>query len=75
MAQVIPIPIRTSKDGLKWLDLEPVLGKRVVLRAHEIDLKNNVLDYDSHHVLEAHAKGDVRIKSKCIEISEKILTY
>ena len=75
MAQAIQIPIRTSRDGLKWLDLEPVLGKRIVLRAHEIDLKQNVLDYDSHHVLEAHAKGDVRIKSKCIEITDKILNY
>ncbi len=63
MPDSITIPTKTFPDGEVWLLLEPILGKRVVLRAHEIDVKNAV-DYDSHHCPEAHAKGSVKCKSK-----------
>lgn len=75
MAEAIQIPVKTYPDGKKWLDLDSVLGKRIILRAHEIDLKNNVQDYDKHHGPEAHAKGSVKCKSKCIEITDKIISY
>ena len=75
MAQAIQIPVKTTPDGEKWLDLESVLGRRVIVRAHEIDLKKNVLDYDGHHVLEAHAKRSVRCKAKGFEITDKILNF
>lgn len=74
MAQAIQIPVKTYPDGQKWLDLDSVLGRRVVLRAHEIDLHQNVQDYDKHHVLEAHAKGGVKCKAKAYSIDDKILT-
>lgn len=73
MAEAIQVPVKTFPDGQKWLDLDSVLGRRVVLRAHEINLKKNVQDYDSHHCPEAHAKGSVKCKSKVYEITDKIL--
>ena len=73
MAEAIQVPVKTYHDGEKWLDLEAVLGRRIVLRAHEIDLKKDVQDYDGHHVPEAHAKRSVKCKSKCIVIKDKIL--
>lgn len=73
MAEAIQVPVKTYSDGQKWLDLDSVLGKRVIVRAHEIDLKKNVQDYDGHHGPEAHAKGSVKCKSKAYEISDKIL--
>ncbi|PIN90670.1 hypothetical protein COU57_02685 [Candidatus Pacearchaeota archaeon CG10_big_fil_rev_8_21_14_0_10_32_14] len=73
MAEVIRIPVHTYPDGQKWLDIDSVLGDRVIMRAHKIDLKQNVQDYDKHHSPEAHAKGSVKCKSKCIEITDKIL--
>ena len=73
MAEAIQIPVKTFPDGQKWLDLESVLGRRVILRAHEIDLKKNVEDYDKHHCPEAHAKRSVKCKSKTFSINDKIL--
>jgi hypothetical protein len=64
MATVIRVPVKRFRDGRVWLLLEEVLGRRVVLRAHEIDLKRNVEDYDAHHGPEAHAKGSVKCCAK-----------
>jgi hypothetical protein len=73
MAQIVKVPIKTFSDGETWLLLEPILGKRVVMRAHHIDIKNNVEDYDSHHGPEAHAKESVKCKAKSWDISDKIV--
>lgn len=73
MAEAVQIPVKTFSDGQKWLDLESVLGRRVILRAHEIDVKMNIQDYDGHHVPEAHAKRSIKCKSKCFIIDDKIL--
>jgi len=72
MAQVIQIPVKKMPDGEIWLNLEAVLGKRVILRAHKIDLKQNVRDYDGHRVPEAHAKSSVRCKPKGFKITDNI---
>ena len=72
MPQIIKIPVKVFPDGEKWFLLDSVLGKRVILRAHEIDLKQNVHDYDSHRCPEAHAKESVKCKSKSWDISDKI---
>lgn len=72
MAQIVKVPVKIFPDGEKWLLLDSVLGKKVILRAHEIDIKKNVQDYDDHHGPEAHAKESVKCKSKSYDISDKI---
>lgn len=72
MGNIIKVPIKIFDDGEKWLLLDNILGKRVVLRAHEIDIKENIEDYDKHHCPEAHAKGSVKCKAKTFDISDKI---
>ena len=57
MASIVKVPIKYFPDGEPWLLLESVLSKRVIFRAHEIDIKGNVKDFDPHHCMEAHAKG------------------
>ncbi len=76
MTKVVRVPLKVFPDGSKWLLLEAVLGKRVVLRAHEIDIKKNVQDYDTHHCPEAHAKSSVKCTAKGdIDIQDKIMEY
>lgn len=76
MVEAVKVPVKTFPDGQKWLDIGSVLGKRVVLRAHEINLKKKlVLDYDKHRVPEAHAQRSVKCKSKGYEITDKIIEY
>ncbi|MBI3051868.1 hypothetical protein HYY74_05420 [Candidatus Woesearchaeota archaeon] len=76
MAKIIPIPVKTFPDGSNWLILSDMLGKRVIIRAHEIDLKQNVQDYDAHHCPEAHAKSSVKCRPKGdIDITDKIQNY
>ncbi|MBI2124710.1 hypothetical protein HYT92_02860 [Candidatus Pacearchaeota archaeon] len=75
MVEAIQIPVKTYPDGKKWLNLDAVLGKRVILRAHEIDLKQDVEDYDKHHCPEAHAKGSIKCMAKAYEITDKIIKF
>jgi len=72
MAQFVKVPIKEFSDGTKWLLLDAVLGNRVIVRAHHIDLKQNIPDYDGHHGPEAHTKESVKCKSKVYDISDKI---
>jgi len=74
MAKIIKIPVKIFPDGEHWLLLEPVLGRRVVLRAHEIQVKQNIPDYDSHHGPEVHAKGSVKCKARTWNISDSIVS-
>ena len=73
MAKVVQVPIKIFPDGSKWLLLDSILGARVILRAHEIDMKQNVEDYDKHHCPVAHAKSSVKCKSKAYDITDKVL--
>ena len=74
MRQIIQVPVKIYPDGELGLDLEEALGRRVIIRAHEIQLKSNVLDYDGHHVPEAHAKRSIKCKSKMFNVRDKVVS-
>ncbi|MBI2523493.1 hypothetical protein HYW19_03815 [Candidatus Woesearchaeota archaeon] len=74
MASILKVPIKYFQDGEPWLLLDSVLSKRVIFRAHEIDIKGSVKDFDPHHCMEAHARGSVKCKAKSWDISDKIVT-
>lgn len=74
MAKIIHIPVKVFPDGEQWLMLDSILGKRVVMRAHEINLKQ-AIDYDTHHCPEAHARGSVKCRAKSWDISERIVAH
>ena len=72
--RIVKIPIKEFPDGQVWLLLDTVLGKRVILRAHDISVKKNVMDYDTHHCPEAHAAGSVKCRAKAWDISKDIVS-
>lgn len=75
MSSIVKIPIKFFSDGEPWLLLESVLGKRVIFRAHQIQMKGRVQDFDPHHCDEAHARDSVKCKAKSWDISDKIMTF
>ena len=48
MASVVKVPIKYFPDGEPWLLLDSVLSKRIIFRAHEIDMKGSVKDLHSY---------------------------
>ncbi len=69
----VKVPVKTFPDGEKWLLLDSVLGKRVVMRAHHIEIKGNVQDYDGHHGPEANAKESVKCRARGWDISGLVI--